>query len=83
MAKEENTKEYPTVKIIYKKTTQESPLASIEDNVVKKSMQKLSGLKDDLKLSEGTKTKIRNTKEDILALNFGRIFNKTTENEKN
>ncbi len=74
---------YPQVKIIYKKSQDESVLAYAQEKIVEKSIKKISDIKDDLKISDETKAKIRNAKDDILTLNFGRIFGKTTQNIKN
>jgi hypothetical protein len=69
------------IRIVYKKGRQPEPdRAGL--GIMQRGMEKLTALTDDLKLSEEAREKLRNTKDDLLAFNVGRLINRKN-NENN
>ena len=69
------------IRIVYKKGRQPEPDRS-GMGIMQRGMEKLTALTDELKLSEEARGKLRNTKDDVLAFNIGRLINRKN-NENN
>ena len=80
----ENTKKaYPEVKIIYKANTDSELVASGKRSLINKGLNKITEFSDEHLLTADRKEKLRNTKEDLLALNFGKLLNKSNKELEN
>ena len=75
------TSEPLPIRIVYKRGRQPEPDRSGQ-GIMQRGMEKLTVLTDELKLSEEAREKLRNTKDDVLALNIGRLINRKN-NENN
>jgi len=75
-------KTYPQVKIIYKASS-ESELVASNKNLIDKGIKKITKFSDERILTDEVKTKLRNTKDDLLALNFGKLLNKSNRDIDN
>ncbi|MCK5705252.1 MAG: hypothetical protein KAI29_29075, partial [Cyclobacteriaceae bacterium] len=73
----EPKKTYPQVKIIYKADKNSELVASGKNTLIDKGINKITKFSDEHLLTADRKTKLRNTKEDLLALNFGKLLNKS------
>ena len=73
----EPKKTYPQVKIIYKADKNSELVASGKKTLIDKGINKITKFSDEHLLTADRKTKLRNTKEDLLALNFGKLLNKS------
>ncbi|MCK5372136.1 MAG: hypothetical protein KAQ62_26425 [Cyclobacteriaceae bacterium] len=73
----EPKKTYPQVKIIYKADKNSELVASDKKTLIDKGINKITKFSDEHLLTADRKTKLRNTKEDLLALNFGKLLNKS------
>ena len=69
------------IRIVYKRTNDADVLAASDQNILKKGFKKLGRITEDLRLSEATREKLRDTKDDFLALNVDKIF-KRNESEQ-
>lgn len=70
-------KTYPRVTIIYKADKNSKLVASGKKTFMDKGIQKITKFSDEHLLTADRKTKLRNTKENLLALNFGKLLNKS------
>ncbi len=76
-------KKYPQVRIVYKANADSELVKSEKRNILNKGLNKITEFSDEHLLTEDRKTKLRNTKEDLLALNFGKLFNKSNKETEN
>lgn len=76
-------KSYPQVKITYKAGKQSELLDSGRKTILEKGMDKITEFSDEHLLTAERKTKLRNTTEDVLALNFGKLINKSNREFEN
>ena len=76
-------KSYTQVKITYKADKNSNVLASGNTTLIDKGITKLTKFSDDHLLTAERRTKLRNTKEDLLALNFGKLLHKSTRDIEN
>lgn len=76
-------KTYSPIKIIYKANIDSELLASDKKTLINKGIDKLTKFSNERLLTADRKTKLRNTKEDLLAMNFGKLLNKTNKNVEN
>lgn len=72
-------KTYIQVKIIYKADRNSALISSGKKTFINKGIDKLTKFSNEHLLTEDRKTKLRNTKEDLLALNFGKLLNKSNK----
>jgi hypothetical protein len=70
-------KDYPSITVIYKANQNSELLAKKETGVLNKGIKKISRFSDEHIVTEEVKTMLRNTKDDLLALNFGKIINRS------
>ena len=70
-------KTYPRVTIIYKADNNSELVTSDKKTLIDKGINKITKFSDEHLLTADRKTKLRNTKEDLLALNFGKLLNKS------
>lgn len=75
-------KTYPKVKITYKAST-DSELVASNRNLIDKSIKKITKFSDERIMTDEVKTMLRNTKDDLLALNFGKLLNKSNKDVEN
>ena len=75
--------EYPHVTVIYKAGKESVLVESGRRNILDKGINKISEFSDEYLLTSERKIKLRNTKEDVLALNFGKLINKSNKEFKN
>jgi len=80
---EKQVKSYPKVKIIYKANQDSELVASGKQTLINKGINKITNFTDEHLLTAERKTKLRNTKEDLLALNFGKLLNKSNKDLEN
>lgn len=73
----EPKKTYPQIIIIYKADKNSKLVASGKKTFMDKGIQKITKFSDEHLLTADRKTKLRNTKENLLALNFGKLLNKS------
>lgn len=87
MTSEQNPKEelktYPKVRIVYKANQDSELVASGKRPIINKGINKITEFSDEHLLTAERKTKLRNTKEDLLALNFSKILNKSSKDVEN
>ena len=76
-------KAYPRIKIIYKANENSKLVASGKVNILDKGLNKITQFSDEHLLTAERKTKLRNTKDDLLALNFGKLLNKSNKDLEN
>ncbi len=76
-------KTFPQVKIIYKAGKQSELVESGRKNILDKGITKITEFSDEHLLTAERKTKLRNTTEDVLALNFGKLINKSNREIEN
>ena len=76
-------KSYPKIKIIYKANQNSKLVASSKQTILDKSINKITEFSDEHLLTAERKTKLRNTKDDLLALNFGKLLNKSNKDLEN
>lgn len=76
-------KSYPKVSIIYKADANSDLVASNNRNLLDKGIKKITKFSDEHIVTDQVKTKLRNTKDDLLALNFGKILNKSNRDVDN
>jgi hypothetical protein len=76
-------KTYSQVKIIYKANADSELVSSADKTLINKGIDKLTKFSNERLLTTDRKTKLRNTKEDLLALNFGKLLNKSNKETEN
>ena len=76
-------KDYPSITVIYKANQYSELLAKKETGVLNKGIRKISRFSDEHIVTEEVKTMLRHTKEDLLALNFGKIINRSNKDLEN
>lgn len=76
-------KSYPKVRIVYKADANSDLLASKNRNLLDKGINKIAKFSDEHIVTDQVKTKLRNTKDDLLALNFGKLLNKSNRDLDN
>jgi hypothetical protein len=74
---EKQYKTYPRVTIIYKADKNSELVTSGKNTLLDKGIKKITRFSDEHLLTADRKTKLRNTKEDLLALNFSKLLNKS------
>lgn len=79
LEKEEKKKTYTQVKIIYKADENSELVSSNKKTLIDKGIDKLTKFSNERLITEDRKTKLRNTKEDLLALNIGKLLNKSNK----
>jgi len=80
---EQKTKVYPKVKIIYKASQNSELVYSGKQTLINKGIDKITEFSGEHLLTTDRKTKLRNTKDDLLALNFGKLLNKSNKDVEN
>ena len=65
------------MRIVYKANKDSKLVASEKQTIIDKGINKITEFSDEHLLTSTRKTKLRNTKEDLLALNFGKLLNKS------
>ena len=76
-------REYAPIKIVYKASKNS---ALVEDNskgLIEKGINKITRFSNEHVVTTEVKTKLRNTKDDLLALNIGKLLNKSSNNAEN
>ena len=76
-------KTYGQVKIIYKADENSALIVSEKKKIVEKGIDKITKFSNEHLLTADRKTKLRNTKEDLLAMNFGKLLNKSNKEFEN
>lgn len=76
-------KSYPKVRIVYKADVNSDLVASKNRNLLDKGINKITKFSDEHIVTDQVKTKLRNTKDDLLALNFGKLLNKSNKDVDN
>jgi hypothetical protein len=76
-------KTYPKIRILYKADENSDLVVSNSKTLIDKGIKKLTEFSGEHILTDQVKTKLRNTKEDLLALNFGKIINKSNKQIEN
>jgi len=76
-------KTYPKVTIVYKGNQDSKLVVSGKQTILDKGINKITEFSDEHLLTTERKTKLRNTKEDLLALNFGKLLNKSGKDLEN
>jgi uncharacterized protein YbcV (DUF1398 family) len=76
-------KSYPKVRIVYKADANSDLVASNNRNLLDKGINKITKFSDEHIVTDQVKTKLRNTKDDLLALNFGKLLNKSNKDVDN
>ena len=76
-------KTYAQVKIIYKADENSALIVSGKKKIVEKGIDKITKFSNEHLLTADRKTKLRNTKEDLLAMNFGKLLNKSNKEFEN
>ncbi len=76
-------KTYSQVKIIYKATENSELIVSGKRKLMDKGIDKITRFSNEYLLTPDRKTKLRNTKEDLLAMNFGKLLNKSNKEIEN
>lgn len=76
-------KSFTQVKITYKADKSSNVLASGNTTIIDKGITKLTKFSDDHLLTAERRTKLRNTKEDLFSLNFGKLLNKSNRDIEN
>jgi hypothetical protein len=79
----EKRKTYPKVRVVYKANQDSKLVASEKRTIIGKGINKITEFSDEHLLTSARKTKLRNTKEDLLALNFGKLLNKSNKDIEN
>ena len=79
----EKAKTYPKVRVVYKANQDSKLVASEKQTLIDKGINKITEFSDEHLLTSTRKTKLRNTKEDLLALNFGKLLNKSNKDIEN
>ena len=79
----EKKKTYPKVTIVYKANQDSKLVVSGKQTILDKGINKITEFSDEHLLTTDRKTKLRNTKEDLLALNFGKLLNKSNKDLEN
>jgi len=74
---EQQAKVYPKIKITYKASLNSKLVATDKQSLIDKGISKISEFSGEHLLTNDRKTKLRNTKNDLLALNFGKLLNKS------
>jgi len=72
-------KTYPKIRIVYKADDNSDLVASNSKTLIDKGIKKLTQFSDEHIITDQVKTKLRNTKDELLALNFGKIINKSNK----
>lgn len=76
-------KKYGQVKIIYKASSNSSLVVSDKRKITEKGIDKITKFSNEHLLTTDRKTKLRNTKEDLLAMNFGKLLTKSNKEFEN
>jgi hypothetical protein len=79
----EPQKSYPKVRIVYKADANSTLVVSNNRNLLDKGINKITKFSDEHIVTDQVKTKLRNTKDDLLALNFGKLLNKSNKDVDN
>ncbi len=74
-----NKKTYAQVKIIYKANENSELTSSGKNTLINKGIDKLTKFSNEHLLTADRKTKLRNTTEDLLELNIGKLLNKSNK----
>ena len=72
-------KTYPKIRIVYKADENSDLVAGDNKTLIDKGINKITKFSDEHIITDQVKTKLRNTKDDLLALNFGKILNKSNK----
>jgi len=76
-------KSFKQLKVIYKANEDSKLVASGNKTILNKGINKITEFSDEYILTKDRKTKLRNTKDDLLALNFGKLLNKSNRDLEN
>lgn len=73
----------PKVQIVYKANKGSALVASSKSTIIDKGLNKITEFSNEHLLTADRKTRLRNTKNDLLALNFGKLLNKSNRELEN
>lgn len=76
-------KSYGQVKVIYKASSNSSLIVAEKRKITDKGIDKITKFSNEHLLTADRKTKLRNTKEDLFAMNFGKLLTKTNKEIEN
>lgn len=79
----EQIKSFTPLKVIYKANEDSKLVASDKETILNKGISKITEFSEEHVLTASRKTKLRNTKDDLLALNFGKLLNKSNKDLEN
>lgn len=79
LKQKEQKKTYAQVKIIYKADRNSELVASGKKTFINKGIDKLTKFSDEHLLTADRKTKLRNTKDGLLAMNISKLLNKSNK----
>jgi uncharacterized protein YbcV (DUF1398 family) len=68
---------------VYKADANSTLVVSNNRNILDKGINKITKFSDEHIVTDQVKTKLRNTKDDLLALNFGKLLNKSNKDVDN
>ena len=71
------------MQIVYKANKGSALVASSKNTIIDKGLNKIADFSDEHLLTADRKTRLRNTKNDLLALNFGKLLNKSNKDIEN
>jgi hypothetical protein len=79
----EQTRSFTPLKVIYKANKDSKLVTSDKETILNKGINKITEFSEEHVLTADRKTKLRNTKDDLLALNFGKLLNKSNKDIEN
>lgn len=82
-SREGQQKTYPKVTVIYRASADSPLIAQKNNHVFDKGIKEIARFSEKHIITDEVKSKLRNTKDDLLALNFGRIINKPNKDIEN
>lgn len=80
---QQEEKTYPKVQIVFKADKESELVASNNTTIFTKGINKIAEFSEEHILTADRKTRLRNTKDDLLALNFGKLLNKSNKELEN
>jgi hypothetical protein len=79
----EQTRSFTPLKVIYKANKDSKLVTADKETILNKGINKITEFSEEHVLTADRKTKLRNTKDDLLALNFGKLLNKSNKDIEN
>jgi len=73
----------PKIRIVYKANKDSELVTPGKSTIIDRGINKITDFSAEHLLTTDRKTKLRNTKEDLLALNFGKLLNKSNKDLEN